>query len=106
MSRFTPSTAFTIRRTGLPPETLSQNVPPPRSKWTFRSRTETSGLGIDLLREMTKRLSTGRHLDQRWKLPSTNVLNHVAPRCERAPWRQIRRVGRQARNLIQLAALR
>src|SRR6185436_11903326 len=83
MSRLTPSTAFTILRTGLPPETLSQIVPPPRSKWTFRSRMETSGLGIDLLREMTERLSPRRNLHQRWKLTAANVLNLVAPRRER-----------------------
>ena len=43
MSIETPSTALTTRRTGEPPTSLSQAVPPPRSKCTFNSRIEISG---------------------------------------------------------------
>ena len=45
MSRSTPSTACTTRRTRLPPVSRSHAVPPPRSKWTFRSRMDSSGGG-------------------------------------------------------------
>ena len=46
----TPSTACTMRRTRLPPVIRSHSVPPPRSKWTFRSRIESSGEASWLMR--------------------------------------------------------
>src|SRR3954471_16854761 len=43
MSSETPSTALTIRLTGDPPVHLSNHVPPPKSKWTLKSRSSISG---------------------------------------------------------------
>src|SRR5438093_3436037 len=43
MSKVTPSTAFTTRLTESPPVSLSQALPPPRSKWTLRSRMAIRG---------------------------------------------------------------
>src|SRR4051812_12156484 len=44
MSMVTPSTALTTRRTDFPLTSLSSRPPPPRSKWTFRSRMARSSL--------------------------------------------------------------
>src|SRR5437763_2645336 len=46
MSMVTPSTAWTPRLILWPPTSLSQTVPPPRSKWTLRLRMARSSLPL------------------------------------------------------------
>src|SRR5262245_16805848 len=95
-----------MRRTAPPPVTLSQTVPPPRSKWTFSSRSDMSGLFINLFGEMTQRFAPRRDLHDRRKLRTADVLNLVASWSEWTTRREIRRIGRQSRDLEELSTLR
>src|SRR5437868_13953054 len=90
MSRLTPSTAFTVFR--------------PDLKWTFRSRIASSGSRAfikNVLGEMAQRVMTRSQLNERRKLFAADLLHLVAARRKRTARRQMRRVRRQARDLVE-----
>src|SRR5207302_4029152 len=94
------------RRSALPPVILSKIVPPPRSKWTLRSRMERSGSGDfieNVLRKMAQRLVARRDLDKGRELTSANILRKFASWSERTTWWKMCRIGWESRNLVKLS---
>src|SRR6266542_470085 len=75
----TPSTAFTTRLTGLPQTILSQTVPPPRSKWTFRFRILIRGLLILISDHSSANGQRPKAKDQR---PKTDHLPFTCVCCD------------------------